>query len=87
MDSQRFDLVISDMHRVKDGTEEPRAGLKLLREMRSGRRRPPLVFYTSNSVLFTANEEISAYGAVVTDTARDLFAEVRQALRRHSAES
>ncbi|MEV0589961.1 response regulator [Nonomuraea cavernae] len=82
LDSGRFDLVISDMHRVEDGTEEPRAGLKLLREMRSGRRRTPLIFYTSNAVPFQGDEEISAYGATVTDTTSDLFAEIRRTLRR-----
>jgi CheY-like chemotaxis protein len=82
LDAGRFDLVISDMHRVENGVEEPRAGLKLLREMRSRRHGPPLVFYTSNAALLRENPEISADGAVVADTAGELFNEVRRALRR-----
>jgi CheY-like chemotaxis protein len=79
LDGRAFDLVISDMHRIEDGVDEPQAGLKLLRAMRS-RRRIPLTFYTSNAVLLRANPEIAAYGAVATDTANELFDEVRRML-------
>jgi CheY-like chemotaxis protein len=84
LDRVRFDLVISDMHRVEDGVEEPKAGLKLLDAMRS-RRRIPLVFYTANAVLLRDNPEMSAYGAVATDTANELFAEVKSMLSRRDS--
>lgn len=79
LDADWFDLVISDMHRVEDGVEEPQAGLKLLRKMRS-QHRVPLVVYTSNASLLRENAEISEYGAMVTDTATDLFLQVKRAL-------
>jgi CheY-like chemotaxis protein len=78
LDAERFDLVISDMHRVEDGIEEPRAGLVLLRKMRP---RLPLIIYTANALLLRDNAEISEYGASITDTATDLFGEVRRVLR------
>jgi CheY-like chemotaxis protein len=79
LDADWFDLVISDMHRVENGVEEPQAGLKLLRKMRS-QHRSPLVIYTSNASLLRENEEISDYGAMVTDTATDLFHQVKRTL-------
>ncbi|WP_433430693.1 response regulator [Nonomuraea sp. CA-141351] len=82
LDAGKFDLVISDLHRIEDGIEEPRAGLKLLSGMRSSRI--PLVLYTSNAVLLHGNEEVSRYGAAVTDTASDLFAEIKRILRREA---
>jgi CheY-like chemotaxis protein len=85
LDTGRFDLVISDMHRVEEGVEEPRAGLKLLDELRSRRRSVPLVFYTANAVLLRDNAAVSAYGAVATDTANELFAEVKDILARRDA--
>jgi PleD family two-component response regulator len=39
LDDDWFDLVISDMHRVESGVDEPQAGLKLLRKIRCGGRR------------------------------------------------
>lgn len=78
LDTNRFDLVISDMHRVENGVEEPRAGLALLRKVRS---RVPLIVYTANASLLRENPEISEYGAAVTDTPNDLIREVRRILR------
>lgn len=86
LDEGRFDLVISDMHRVENGAEEPRAGLKLLDGLRARRRTVPLVFYTANAVLLRDNPEVAEYGAVVTDTANELFAEVRVILNRRGTE-
>jgi CheY-like chemotaxis protein len=82
LDTGKFDLVISDMHRVENGAEEPRAGLKLLDGLRSRRRSVPLVLYTANAVLLRENPEVSAYGAVATDTATELLTEVRAILSR-----
>jgi len=83
LDTDRFDLVISDMHRVENGVEEPRAGLTLLRKIRS---RVPLIVYTANASLLRENAEISEYRVAVTDTATDLFREVRRILRPHNPE-
>jgi CheY-like chemotaxis protein len=83
LDKDRFDLVISDMHRVEDGVEEPKAGLKLLEALRS-RRHIPLVFYTANAVLLRDDPAVSAYGAAATDTANELFAEVKGMLSRRN---
>lgn len=76
-----FDLVITDMHRVEDGVEKPHAGLELLRAI-SPAQRNALVVYTANGELWRDNTEIAEHGAVVTDTASDLFAEVKRILRR-----
>ena len=78
----RFDLVISDMHRIEEGREEGRAGLKLLREIRSRGLSIPVVFYTSNAELFRRDKEISQLGAEATDLPQDLFEAVRQRLRQ-----
>lgn len=80
---QKFDVLITDMHRVEDGAEKPQAGLELIRQIDS-RRRIPAIVYTSNALLWRDDAEISRYGAAVTDTASDLFAAVRNALRRRS---
>jgi CheY-like chemotaxis protein len=83
LEADRFDLIISDMHRVENGVEEPRAGLVLLRKIRS---RVPLIVYTANASLFRENAEMLEYGVAVTDTAIDLFGEVRRILRLRNPE-
>jgi CheY-like chemotaxis protein len=85
LETGRFDLVISDMHRVENGVEEPQAGLNLLRQIRP-RQRVPLIIYTSNASLLRKNADISEYGAIVTDTASDLFTEVKRAIRHRDSE-
>jgi CheY-like chemotaxis protein len=84
--TSEFHLVITDMHRVEDGVERPHAGLELLREI-SPAQRKALVVYTSNGSLWRENAEIAEHGAVVTDTASDLFAEVKRILRQRGPES
>jgi CheY-like chemotaxis protein len=83
--ASRFHLIITDMHRIEHGVEKPHAGLELLRKV-SPRHRNALVVYTSNASLWRENAEISEYGAVVTDTASDLFAEVKKILRERESE-
>jgi hypothetical protein len=51
-------------------------------EALQSRRRIPLVLYTANAVLLRGDPDVASYGAVATDTANELFAEVRNMLSR-----
>jgi DNA-binding NtrC family response regulator len=85
LDADKFHLIITDMHRIEDGVKKPHAGLELLRKI-GPKYRNALVFYTSNASLWRSNAEISECGAVATDTASDLFSEVKKIMRRRESE-
>jgi CheY-like chemotaxis protein len=46
--SNKYDLIISDVHRVENGRSNPNAGYELLEEIRRRKIEVPFVFYTSS---------------------------------------
>jgi CheY-like chemotaxis protein len=58
-----YDLVISDIHRVEKGTNNPNAGYELLDVLESQRIRIPLVFYTGSVARVDSYRSKLAYGA------------------------
>lgn len=73
--SSTIDAIISDMGREEKGTENPRAGLDLLNEIRD--RYPtddiPVVFYTSSQQVDDKKAEVESLNASITSSPLELF--------------
>lgn len=63
LERDSYDLIISDVHRVEDGSSNPDAGYELLEALTRLSKNIPLIFYTSSVVRMDKNRAHSAYGA------------------------
>jgi CheY-like chemotaxis protein len=62
----KFDLIISDVHRDENGRSNPNAGYELLEEIEHSNGKYPVIFYTSNVSYLNKERTRSAYGAADT---------------------
>lgn len=74
-----FDLIISDIHRVEDGKENPEAGYELLKELIHRHIRIPLIFYTGSIAYIDKKQAINSFGAA--DVPGDLLNVIFNALQ------
>lgn len=63
LNQTKFDIIISDVHRVEDGQINPNAGYELLEKVSRMSRKCPLVFCTSNAASLNKNRSGQAVGA------------------------
>lgn len=63
IESDNFDLIISDVHRVEDGNDNPNAGYDLLDKICVKRPQCPVVFYTGSVSRLNRKRAAKAFGA------------------------
>ncbi len=72
--SKTFDRIISDMSRRVNGKYEDKAGIDLLKTVRSqGKDTPFLIYCTENSVLRNKQEAIEAGATIITSSSTELM--------------
>lgn len=80
LESARFDVVVSDIHRNEGGHDRPEAGYDLLEWMRMKHHVRPFIFYTSNSSLINLGRLKGALGRA--DTPATLVELILRAVRK-----
>ena len=78
--NNRYDLILSDIHRDERGTSNPNAGYELLEELTKRQLGIPLIFYTGNVRKIDSQRSQSAFGAA--DVSKELSNLVFKALIR-----
>lgn len=63
IDNDDFDLIISDVHRVEDGNDNPNAGYDLLDKLSGKRSQCPVIFYTGSASRLDRKRAAKAFGA------------------------
>lgn len=75
----KFDLIISDVHRDENGRSDANAGYELLEKIERSNRKLPFIFYTGNVTYLNKDRARLAYGAA--DTASNVVNLVISALQ------
>jgi CheY-like chemotaxis protein len=75
-----YDLIITDMGRVEDGTPDPQAGVRFIRAVKEAEITTPIVVYASRQALERAGDRAMEAGAArVTSSPTDLLLSLRLA--------
>jgi CheY-like chemotaxis protein len=77
---KRYDLILSDMGRVENGTFAAKAGLSLLTEVRKTAPDLPFVFFSSGRTAQQHRAEVEAQGALITNSGTELADILRRQL-------
>ncbi len=80
LDQDNYDLIISDVHRIEHGRENPYAGYELLDLLNKRKEPTPLIFYTGSVTQIDENRARSAVG--VADEPTTLYNLVLKQLKR-----
>lgn len=76
--SANFDLIVSDLHRIESGRENPRAGFDLTREIREAGHQLPIIIYTGPTSAELGQEVTHAGAQAITSSPTELFQLIRQ---------